>query len=147
MACSSSSSCRPCRARGALPACSGSSWWHLWAVSHHHIGRTTANVDGAYLEGYGSPSLFARTTTLLVHWRSDGLKGRPEITVGLIDGPVITNHPDLAGENIRVIPGSMDSMCTKASSAACMHGTFVAGILCGRRSSVAPAICPNVRTC
>lgn len=70
-------------------------------------------------------------------------KGRPEITVGLIDGPVITNHPDLAGENIRVIPGSMDSMCTKASSAACMHGTFVAGILCGRRSSVAPAICPN----
>ncbi|RCV65814.1 Serine protease, subtilisin family [Methanophagales archaeon] len=69
--------------------------------------------------------------------------GRPEITVGLIDGPVITNHPDLAGENIRVIPGSMGSICIKASSAACMYGTFVAGILCGRRSSVAPAICPN----
>ncbi|RCV65813.1 hypothetical protein C5S53_01850 [Methanophagales archaeon] len=80
MACSSSS-CRPCRARGVLPACSGSSWWHLWAVSHCNIGRNTANLDGAYLEGCGSLSLFARTTTLLVHWRSDGLFGAENKTL------------------------------------------------------------------
>ncbi len=27
--------------------------------------------------------------------------GRPEIIIGLIDGPVATHHPDLANENIR----------------------------------------------
>jgi len=32
--------------------------------------------------------------------------GRPEITVGLIDGPVVMNHSDLAGENIREMPGN-----------------------------------------
>lgn len=69
--------------------------------------------------------------------------GRPEITVGLIDGPVVINHPDLAGENIREIPGKLSGTCAQASSAACMHGTFVAGILCGKRNSSAPAICSN----
>jgi len=28
--------------------------------------------------------------------------GQPEIMVGLLDGPVGINHPDLASENIRV---------------------------------------------
>src|SRR5437763_3228913 len=69
--------------------------------------------------------------------------GTPEIVVGLLDGPVATNHPDLASENIREIPGSMLGMCAQASSTACAHGTFVAGILCAKRTSVAPAICPN----
>ena len=27
--------------------------------------------------------------------------GRPEVVVGLIDGPVAMNHPDLAGSTIR----------------------------------------------
>jgi subtilisin family serine protease len=69
--------------------------------------------------------------------------GRPEIMVGLIDGPVVINHPDLAGENIREIPGKLSGTCAQASSTACMHGTFVAGILCAKRNSSAPAICPN----
>src|SRR5690242_5202756 len=69
--------------------------------------------------------------------------GRPEITVGLIDGPVAVNHSDLAEAIIREIPGTLPGKCSQASSAACMHGTFVAGILCARRSSAAPAICPN----
>jgi subtilisin family serine protease len=68
--------------------------------------------------------------------------GKPEITVGLIDGPVATNHPDLAGENIRAVPGKSGA-CSQASSVACMHGTFVAGILSAKRGSAAPAICPN----
>jgi len=69
--------------------------------------------------------------------------GRPEITVGLLDGPVAVNHPDLASANIREVSGNLPSTCAQASSVACMHGTFVAGILSARRGSGAPAICPN----
>jgi len=69
--------------------------------------------------------------------------GRPEIVVGLIDGPVAMNHPDLVSENIREIPESMHGTCTQPNSIACMHGTFVAGILSAKRSSLAPAICPS----
>ncbi len=69
--------------------------------------------------------------------------GRPEIVIGLVDGPVVIGHPDLAGENVREIPGRIGGTCARASSLACMHGTFVAGILCAKRSSAAPAICPG----
>jgi subtilisin family serine protease len=68
--------------------------------------------------------------------------GRPEIIIGLIDGPVVMNHSDLLGENIREVPGKSGA-CAQASSVACMHGTFVAGILSAKRNSTAPAICPN----
>jgi len=70
-------------------------------------------------------------------------EGKPNIVIGLIDGPVATDHPYLAGGNIREIRGSMSGRCTQAGSSACLHGTFVGGILSGKRSSVAPAICPN----
>jgi subtilisin family serine protease len=69
--------------------------------------------------------------------------GRPEIKVGLIDGPVVIDHPELATESIREVPGKLSGACAQASSAACMHGTFVAGILCAKRNFSAPAICPN----
>ena len=69
--------------------------------------------------------------------------GSPEVKIGLIDGPVVTQHPDLAGEHLREIPGNNGGACTQANSAACLHGTFVAGILSAKRGSVAPAICPN----
>lgn len=69
--------------------------------------------------------------------------GRPEVTVGLLDGPVATNHPDLASEHIRELPGSIDGTCTQTKSVACAHGTFVAGILSAKRGSVAPSICPR----
>lgn len=69
--------------------------------------------------------------------------GRPEVAIGLIDGPVAINHPDLAGANIREIPGTLVGSCSQAGSVACIHGTFVAGILCAKRGSAAPAICPN----
>ena len=32
--------------------------------------------------------------------------GRPDVKIGLIDGPVLTQHPDLAGEHLREIPGT-----------------------------------------
>ncbi len=68
--------------------------------------------------------------------------GKPEIVIGLIDGPVQMNHPDIASENIREVSGRSGA-CAQASSSACMHGTFVAGILSAKRNSAAPAICPN----
>ena len=69
--------------------------------------------------------------------------GRPEVVIGLIDGPVVIDHPDFSENGIREIPGKIPSMCTVANSIACTHGTFVAGILCAKRDSGAPAICPQ----
>jgi subtilisin family serine protease len=69
--------------------------------------------------------------------------GRPEITIGLLDGPVAMDHPDLAHARIQALTTSAPAACTQADSAACRHGTFVAGMLCGQRHSPAPAICPG----
>ncbi len=70
-------------------------------------------------------------------------RGRREVAIGLIDGPIALGHPDLTNENIRSVSGKDPGSCVRANSAACMHGTFVAGILCATRDSPAPAICPN----
>jgi subtilisin family serine protease len=70
--------------------------------------------------------------------------GRPEVRIGLIDGPVAIDHPDLASENIRELPSKVSGSCTTANSIACVHGTFVAGILFGKRNFLSPAICPDV---
>jgi subtilisin family serine protease len=68
--------------------------------------------------------------------------GRPDIIVGIIDGPVAVDHADLTKHNIREIPGNA-SICAQVASVACLHGTFVAGILGAKRGATAPAICPN----
>jgi subtilisin family serine protease len=68
-------------------------------------------------------------------------RGSPEVQIGLIDGPV-SDHPDLARENIRTIP-NRPSSCNDRQSEACRHGTFIAGILNARRDAPAPAICPG----
>ena len=73
----------------------------------------------------------------------DRTSGRPEVKIGLIDGPVVTQHPDLAVDHLREMPGDNGVTCTQANSMACLHGTFVAGILSAKRHSPAPAICPN----
>jgi hypothetical protein len=49
-------------------------------------------------------------------------KGSAEIVIGLIDGPVLTDHPDLVSEKIRTLPGKVESRCTRPDSAACVHG-------------------------
>ena len=69
--------------------------------------------------------------------------GRPEIVIGLIDGTVAVDHPDLAGKNIHEIRASPRGERAQTSSAACMHGTFIAGIMFGTRGGVAPALCPG----
>ena len=84
-----------------------------------------------------TPAELVSLTTLMTLTR-----GNAEIVVALIDGPVHVSHPDFAGAVIREIPGKVRGACARASSTACGHGTFVAGILCARRESAAPAICP-----
>ena len=69
--------------------------------------------------------------------------GRSEIVVGMVDGPIAADHPDLAETNIQELPGKTSAACAQTRSAACVHGTFVAGILSAKRGSTAPAICPD----
>jgi hypothetical protein len=69
--------------------------------------------------------------------------GSPSIRIGLIDGPISINHPDLNKVNIHKIPGTLSGICSKADSIACDHGTFIAGILKAKRGFNAPAICPD----
>jgi subtilisin family serine protease len=68
--------------------------------------------------------------------------GSSDIAIGLIDGPVAIDHPDLADAHIRVT-GTAGAACSLSSSVACQHGTFVAGMLTASRRSSAPAICPG----
>ncbi len=84
------------------------------------------------------PLDLVRLTSLM-----DQTSGRPEVKIGLIDGPVATGHPDLAGKKIHKISRNAGGVCTITDSIACLHGTFVAGVLCAKRGSVAPAICPD----
>jgi subtilisin family serine protease len=69
--------------------------------------------------------------------------GRADLVIGLLDGPVANGHRDLGQAHVVEIPGGYPGRCTRPSSPACRHGTFVAGILCARRGSAAPAICPD----
>ena len=69
--------------------------------------------------------------------------GNPDINIGLIDGAVATGHPDLLQQRLREVSVSAGATCVQIGSAACLHGTFVAGILAARRGSPAPAICPG----
>jgi subtilisin family serine protease len=69
--------------------------------------------------------------------------GRQEIIVGLLDGPVASDNRELRGATLRAVPGGPPGFCSQAGSAACAHGTFVAGILCATRGSTAPGICPG----
>jgi subtilisin family serine protease len=70
-------------------------------------------------------------------------RGRPDIMIGLVDGPVDITHPDLVRESIHELPGTSGARCADKSSAACAHGTFVAGMLCAKRGGTAAAICPD----
>jgi subtilisin family serine protease len=70
-------------------------------------------------------------------------EGSADVSIGLVDGPVATQHPELAGDHVRAITGTVNASCAQLESLACRHGTFVAGILSAARSSPAPAICPG----
>jgi subtilisin family serine protease len=73
----------------------------------------------------------------------DRFRGQPDLAIGLLDGPVFLSHPDLARQKIHDVTGKAIAGCSKTNSLACMHGTWVAGILGAKRGSAAPAICPD----
>ena len=72
--------------------------------------------------------------------------GRRQIVVGLVDGPVDMENPDLATEAVRemaMLSPLQSGVCQNRKSHSCRHGSFVLGILAARRGSDAPAICPG----
>jgi subtilisin family serine protease len=70
--------------------------------------------------------------------------GRPEIIIGLIDGPVFMKEGQAWSNNIvQQASSATSSTCARPSSAACVHGTFTASILSTKRGTSAPAICPG----
>ncbi|MBC6448036.1 S8 family serine peptidase [Actinokineospora xionganensis] len=65
--------------------------------------------------------------------------GDPAIGIGVLDGPAVLDHPDLAAPITEIRPGA----CAVATSAACGHGTLVAGVLGARRGTEAPGLAPR----
>jgi subtilisin family serine protease len=72
----------------------------------------------------------------------DATAGRAEIIIALIDGPVAVEHPDFQRENMRYLDEGVGIDCHPSASA-CIHGTFVAGILHARRDAFFPGLCPQ----
>jgi subtilisin family serine protease len=70
-------------------------------------------------------------------------RGRPQTRIGLIDGPVATDHPDLATQTLEYAPRASTACCHQSEGSGCEHGTFIAGILCASRSAAAPGICSD----
>lgn len=69
-------------------------------------------------------------------------RGHADVIVGLLDGPVMVDHPDLASGNITSLAAG-PAGCREPACSSCAHGTFIAGILAARRGSGAPAIAPD----
>lgn len=76
-------------------------------------------------------------------WLMARTSGKPQIALGLIDGPVATQHPELATENIHQVLDEPNQTYAGSGRIASQHGTFVAGVLLAKRGSAAPAICPG----
>jgi subtilisin family serine protease len=92
--------------------------------------RRSSSESARPLELVNLPPLMANT------------QGTAEVVIGLIDGPVALNHVDLSS-NIRSVDDRPATAPSNTSNSACLHGTFVAGILCAKRGRSAPAICPD----
>ena len=67
--------------------------------------------------------------------------GRPDIMIGLIDGPVDRSHLELNHASLRLL-GTVPAL-PERDSLALLHGTAVAGVLAAQRESFASAICPE----
>jgi subtilisin family serine protease len=73
----------------------------------------------------------------------DVTRGRADVVIGLIDGPVAIDHPGLAAAKVRKLGSDNNSQCSLTRDMACRHGTFVAGMLCGATQFGALSICPG----
>jgi subtilisin family serine protease len=67
--------------------------------------------------------------------------GRPEVVVGLLDGPVATGLPAFSGAIVRHAPGAGPT--PDDGGPARRHGTFVAGLLAARSVPAPDGICPG----
>jgi hypothetical protein len=108
--------------------------------------RKTRVVMSASQLSSGDPNFRGNATCLnLINLATliEFTSGIPQIAIGLIDGPVAIEHPALNSNRLREIPREATGGCADPTSVACTHGTFVAGILLGKRGSAAPAICPE----
>lgn len=73
-------------------------------------------------------------------------QGHPDIVIGMIDGPVATSHPALQEADMQHLPTAQtQGVCEVEDSLACVHGTFIAGVLSAHRASDAPGLCPDCR--
>ena len=70
--------------------------------------------------------------------------GRPEIAIGLVDGPVALDHADLVAGNIREVATRAGATCARADSFACQHGTRSSA---GDSGCEARFRCPGHRSC
>ena len=70
---------------------------------------------------------------------AESSRGRPDVSIALVDGPVQTSHPTLADADIVVLEPER----RKPSAAASAHATFVASILVGGRGTV--GLCQRCR--
>jgi len=75
----------------------------------------------------------------------EGRSVDPSISIGLIDGPADLTHPAFSGSSMRTVRSNQVAACRDSCSEACSHGTAIAGILCAKRGSPAPAICRSCR--
>jgi|SRR5271166_869073 len=115
-------------------------------------GAGGTNPDGRRHRTGSSRCLFNPGPDAQIGWprRITGLSplmalsaGSPGISVAMIDGPLVLDHPDLATENIRVLGGRGHAACANPVGIACRHGTYVAGVLHARRDGPVQGICPG----
>jgi Subtilase family/PatG C-terminal len=70
-------------------------------------------------------------------------EGNPAIKIGVIDGAADLDHPALDRAKITVLGRPNFGGCQSIDSEACIHGTFVLGLLAANRNSRSPGICPG----
>lgn len=69
-------------------------------------------------------------------------RGRADVVVALLDGPVSLDHPDLATGNVQTL-GEFTAAWRHSWTESSRHGSSVAGVLAARRGAKAPAIAPD----
>lgn len=69
--------------------------------------------------------------------------GDSSVSIGLIDGPVDMRHTGISSCNIRAIGPPCGVADQGEPSEALLHGTYIAGILAGKREASCPSICPD----
>lgn len=103
----------------------------------YHTNPLDCMQDLSNTHGIFSPDAALHATGLMDLMRLSS--GRPAISVALVDGPVATDHPDLAGRRFINLAGT----ATPGASEARDHGTFIAGMLAARDAPPIRGICPD----